>query len=193
MVYIINGHPNSGKSYFARKCVEMMGDENAKIFSTVDTTKQIAKSLGWNGTKTDKDRWFLSELKRLTKEWKDFPFQEAKKKIDDYNFQWKILGKDLRKTAVFIMSREPDEIARFENELGAKSIFLMSPNEDINFSNDSDANVANHDYDYIIANPMNDEIIQAIDEFLEKERLYYLPERKQKNKVYIQMLKGAKE
>lgn len=180
MVYIINGHPNSGKSYFARKCVEMMGDENAKIFSTVDTTKWIAKSLGWNGTKTDKDRWFLSELKRLTKEWKDFPFQEAKKKIDDYNFQWKILGKDLRKTAVFIMSREPDEIARFENELGAKSIFLMSPNEDTNFSNDSDANVANHDYDYIIANPMNDEIIQAIDEFLEKERLYYLPERKQK-------------
>ena len=33
MVYIINGHPNSGKDYFAHKCVEMMGDENAKIFS----------------------------------------------------------------------------------------------------------------------------------------------------------------
>ena len=96
--------------------------------------KQIAKSLGWNGRKTDTDRWFRSELKRLTKEWKDFPFQEAKKKIDDYNFQWKILGKDLKKTAVFIMSREPDEIARFENELGAKSIFLMSPNEDTNFA-----------------------------------------------------------
>lgn len=193
MVYIINGHPGAGKSYFAQKCVEMMGGENAKIFSTVNTMKYVARILGWDGRKTDKDRWFLSELKKLTKEWKDFPFQEAKKKIDDFNFQWKILGKDLRKTAVFIMSREPEEIERFENELGAKSIFLMSPNEATIFSNDSDANVCNHKYDYVIANPMNEDIIQVIDEFLEKEKLYYLPTKKKRNKIYIKLSKGAKE
>jgi hypothetical protein len=34
-----------------------------KIHSSIDFVKEIAKKIGWDGNKTDKDRAFLGELK----------------------------------------------------------------------------------------------------------------------------------
>ena len=59
-IIVINGTGGSGKDTF----VEYVS-KYAKVynFSSVDKVKEIAKLIGWTGTKTDKDRKFLSDLK----------------------------------------------------------------------------------------------------------------------------------
>ena len=60
-IIVINGTGGSGKDTF----VEYVS-KYAKVynFSSVDKVKEIAKLIGWTGTKTDKDRKFLSDLKK---------------------------------------------------------------------------------------------------------------------------------
>lgn len=189
MVYIINGYPHSGKTYFARQVIDCMGEENAKLFSSVDTVKEIAYVAGWNGDKTPENRKFLSDLKKILVEWRDLPFQEACEKIKKIEYQWKVLNKDLNKCAIFIMCREPEEIERFVEAFGAKTILIRSKESD-KISNSSDANVENYIYDFEIFNPMTEDIFFAIDDFIKSENLYYLFSKKKRNKIYTAIRKS---
>lgn len=67
-VVIVNGKPESGKTTFERECLDYLDlNEMAygMILSSIDPIKDIYKSLGWDGIKTDKARKDLSILKNI--------------------------------------------------------------------------------------------------------------------------------
>lgn len=65
MIFVINGPARTGKDTF----VNIYREERKKDLvytyniSTVDFVKTIAKECGWDGTKDEKNRKFLSNLK----------------------------------------------------------------------------------------------------------------------------------
>ena len=153
-VIVVNGFPGVGKDQFVQFCTEEIGDEKVLNISTVDYVKTVALGLGWDGVKTPESRRFLSELKRILKEWRDVPYQKTMQDINTWaaytsDLLW-ITRSDLW---VFIHTREPEEIARFQRELGAYTILIRRPEaEDRVYSNSSDSDVLNFKYDCVIDN-----------------------------------------
>ena len=129
-IVIINGTGGSGKDTFVE-----MTKKYAKVynFSSIDKVKEVAALVGWKGTKTEKDRKFLSDLKRLTTEYNDMAFNSIKEAVD-------IFLKS-NNELMFIHIREPEEIKRAVKNFGAKTLLIKRVGlENIN-SNYSDANV----------------------------------------------------
>ena len=150
-IIVINGYPESGKDTFVNLCKNIVGESFVKNISTVDFVKEVAMLCGWDGTKTPKNRKFLSDMKDLLSDWNDIPFQKVKKEI-------KLFEKELKsyqaedKGIVFIHSREPKEISRFEKELGAKSIFIDRKDAKKEQINHADLEVENYNYTFKIDN-----------------------------------------
>lgn len=150
-VVVINGFPRSGKDTFVNFCLEELGPFGYSV-STVDFVKELAKLCGWDGTKTPENRKFLSDLKDLLTEWGDVPWKKVEKvfcDIKDDCFRYGLKDNDF---FLFIHSREPAEIARFEEEYGALSVLIDRREVEGKQSNHSDENVMNHQYKYIINN-----------------------------------------
>ena len=63
-IIVINGQGGVGKDTF----IDILNKKGLKIanVSSVDGVKELARMVGWNGAKEDKDRKFLSDLKILT-------------------------------------------------------------------------------------------------------------------------------
>lgn len=148
-IFIINGAAGSGKDTFvdlvtiaAKSMIEIGDVEN---FSSVSVIKDIAKQLGWDGSKSEKDRKFLSDLKLLCKEYNDLPFKSIIHTVSNFY-------KSLNNEFLFLHIREPDEIERAKTAFGAKTILIKNPNISPVESNTSDKNVYNYDYDIIINN-----------------------------------------
>lgn len=148
-IFVINGAAGSGKDTFvdcliiaAKDMVEVGGIEN---YSSVSVIKDIAKRLGWDGAKSEKDRKFLSDLKLLCKEYNDLPFKSLIHTVSNFY-------KNLNDEFLFIHIREPEEIERAKTAFGAKTILLKNPKTSPVESNISDKNVYNYDYDIIINN-----------------------------------------
>lgn len=142
--YVVNGHPLSGKTKFEEYCQKVLLEKGytVGIFSTIDPVKEIAILLGWDGVKDDKGRRFLSDLKDALDLYCDFTYRH-------------IL--DIFKSGVydvmFIDSREPPQIQRFCDKLGAQSILVKRRNNPVSsFSNHADENVDNYKYDIEIKN-----------------------------------------
>jgi dephospho-CoA kinase len=153
-IIVVNGYPESGKDTFVNFCRDIVGEAYCKNISTVDFVKYIAAKCGWDGTKTAKNRKFLSDMKNLLTEWNDVPFQKVKKEIDFFRRDLESYGVD-KYGIVFIHCREPEEIERFEKELGAKSVFIDREESKREQSNHSDSRVENHSYTYKIDNNEN--------------------------------------
>ena len=150
--YIINGHPRSGKDTFVDFCRGAIGEEYVCEVSTIDCVKQIAKMAGWNGTKDNRSRKFLSDLKDLFTEYNGFPMEETIKKIDEFERELRYYGVD-SKGVVFVHCREPREIADLVSILNAKTILIERDSvKNTDFSNHADEEVNNYDYDIIISN-----------------------------------------
>ena len=149
--FIVNGKPCSGKDTFVNFCLEELG-AFGKLISTVDFVKKIAIKCGWDGTKDSKNRKFLSDLKDLLTNWGDIPYTKTLQEIKLFYYDLEYY--DIEDSGVvFIMSREPEEISRFEKELGAKSILIRRNAVEFNEqSNHADSEVLNHKYHYIIDN-----------------------------------------
>lgn len=151
-IVIVNGFPRSGKDTFVDFCLDYLGPYGKNI-STVDFIKYIAKECGWNGEKTPKDRKFLSDLKDLLSSWDDIPWKKVLKEIQLFEFTFYQYDMPTDDAIIFIHSREPKEIERFEKELGAISVLIcrrvVESNEQ---SNHADTEVLNHKYNYIIEN-----------------------------------------
>ena len=166
-IVIVNGSPRCGKDTFCNFVQKMLGEHRCAIFSTVDKMKEIAYSMGWNGIKTPEVRKFLSDLKDISTQWCDYPFQNIKRRIENFGYG----GRD---GIVFIMSREPEEIKRFEDELGAISILIRRDAvEDNAQSNHADANVLNHNYTEVIYNNGSFADLQKqAEDFIERRGIY---------------------
>ncbi len=157
IIVIINGTGGSGKDTFVEFCSKYT---SVMDFSSIDKVKEIARLIGWNGGKTDKDRKFLSDLKKLTTEYNDMAFNSIKDAVTIF--------KSNDDKILFIHIREPEEIERAKNAFGAKTLLIKRMGlENIN-TNYSDASVDNYNYDYIIENTTLDELDNKANCFVKK-------------------------
>ena len=141
----------AGKDTFVEFCQKHV--TWCKNISTVDFVKQVANFCGWDGTKTPKNRAFLSVLKDLLTEWDDVPFRMVKKEAESFNSEALAYDFNTDEVLVFIHCREPQEIARFVQEMNASTLLIRRDAIETNEqSNHADAEVFNYDYDYIIEN-----------------------------------------
>lgn len=163
-IVIINGSGGVGKDTFVNFVDNYI---SAYTISSVTEIKDVARRLGWTGSKTEKDRKFLSDLKILSGEYNDFPFNELVKGIDEF------VSDPGRKGLVFLMIREPNEIQRvkdyIENDIHGTCVTLLITNNNVNAitSNVADAGVNNYEYDYTVNN-------NGTLEDLEKESLTFV-------------------
>ncbi len=132
------------------------GYRKVKNYSTIDTVKVAAKILGWNGAKGEKDRKYLSDLKSLAIAYNDFPFQETLKVVEEF--------KNNDDEILFIHIREPEEIARTVEAIGAKTLLIKRSDLEEITSNSSDGRVNEYSYDYYI----NDVTLETLDEEVQK-------------------------
>ncbi len=158
-IVIINGSGGVGKDTFVEYCGEFVGVKN---ISSVDKVKEAAKALvNWNGEKDDKSRKLLSDLKRMSIEYNNYPviyIQEQAKEFEA-NENEKIM---------FIHIREISEIEKVKLLTNAKTLLITSNRVKKISTNSSDANVDNYQYDYYIEND------GTLDELREKAKKFVL-------------------
>lgn len=141
-IFIINGMARCGKDTFANIMIKYVP---VIKYSSINRIKEIATECGWDGGKTEKDRKFLSDLKILTSEYNDLPFNCVRNMVELFNGMTSF-------DVLLIDIREPEEIERAKQEFGAKTILIKNDRVPVIVSNMADANVFNYDYDYIIEN-----------------------------------------
>lgn len=154
-IIVINGTGGCGKDTFVS-----FVSKYSKVcnFSSIDKVKEVATLIGWDGQKTEKDRKFLSDLKKLTTEYNDMAFNSIKDAINNF--------KNNDDEIMFIHIREPEEIKRVVDTFGAKTLLIKRKNYEIIKSNISDASVENYDYDYIIYNDTLDKLEEDAKKFV---------------------------
>ena len=149
-IFIINGKGGSGKDTFVNTVDKYVPSDN---FSSIETIKYIAELLGWRRGKTDKDRKFLSDLKKLSSDYNDLPFQD----IMNYT-NWFLTSMHSENELLFIHIREPKEIEKMvyfckENHIKVNTVFVH--NSELNgktYGNSADDGVNDYSYDYYINN-----------------------------------------
>lgn len=141
-VIVINGSAGVGKNTFVDK---MMQYSKVSYMSSVDCIKDIATLCDWDGSKSDKDRKFLSDLKKLVSNYSDLPFKEIQQEVD-----W--LKSKSMSNALIIDIREPKDIERAKKKFNAITLLIKNDRVGINSSNNSDSEVLNYPYDYVIEN-----------------------------------------
>lgn len=140
-IIVINGVGGSGKDTF----VEFLSKYNRVMnVSSIDKVKEIATIIGWDGKKEEKDRKFLSDLKKLTTEYNDMAFIDIKQKVEKF--------KNSDDEIMFIHIREPEEIQRAVNAFNAKTLLVRRKGLEAITTNYSDASVENYKYDFYIIN-----------------------------------------
>ena len=171
-VIIINGRAKAGKDKFISYVSQYIGTTN---YSSVDGIKNIAaKYFGYNDkNKTDKDRKFLSDFKKLTTEYCDYSLKCI---IDKYHEFLDSHDKEI----LFIHCREPEEIDRIKNSIDGCNVYTLCiyadradmPKVD---NNSSDIEVYNYKYDFSIDNNESLEELKdkAIKFIIHLRKIYY--------------------
>lgn len=166
---IINGAGGVGKDLFVAFCASILGADKVKNYSTVDYVKAIAAQIGWDGTKDDKNRKFLSDLKKVLTDWDDIPYRRTRIEIEDFEEKMsKMGGKYAENSVMFIHCREPKEIQRFKDEFGAYTLLIRrEAAEDANWNNSSDKSVLEYAYDTEVRNDGSmEQLRQYAEEYL---------------------------
>ena len=142
---VINGPGGVGK--------DTLCDLAAKHFrvmniSSISPIKEIAAMCGWDGSKDDKARRFLSDLKRLCVEYNDYPTLWATEKYNEFlASEYDIL---------FVHIREGSEISKFvkATDFKAKTLLVRGGErmKKETYGNASDDEVENYSYDYYFVN-----------------------------------------
>lgn len=157
-IFIVNGKGESGKTTFETMIKEIAAAHGDKIqiLSTIDYVKNLAKTIGWNGTKTPENRRMLSDLKDLLSRWNDSPHKKVCEKINNSDA-----------AAIFIDSREPEDIKRFVDEYQALTILVQRGKEIILYGNHADDCVDDFDYDIYIDNS------RGLNELFAEAQIFY--------------------
>lgn len=144
-VIVINGSGGVGKDTLVE-----LASESFRVYnvSSITPIKEIALQCGWDGSKDDKSRKFLSDLKALCIEYNDYPTVWAKKKYDEF------LNSDYQ--LMFLHIREPQEIAKFVKATDGEALTLLVRGGErmskSHYGNASDDGVENYEYDYYFMN-----------------------------------------
>ena len=171
-ILIINGSGGVGKDTFVDKL-----SRYAKVIHTsiVNPVKDLAKKIGWTGSKTEKDRKFLSDLKVLIDEYNDYNYENVAKLMRAFRngeFDADILCIDMR---------EKNQIEKAQKEFGAKTVLVTRDSVAHITSNIADKGVYDIEYDYHIENNGS---IYDLDEKA-KQFLSELSKPKYKKVIYI--------
>lgn len=143
LVFVVNGKPRAGKDTFAMILNRYM---DVYKYSAVTKVKEIATLCGWDGQKEERDRKFLHELKMLTSEYSDMSHQDVVNEINKYR------NGEIEADVFVVDVREPEDIKRLVEEVGAITVFIENDNVPAITSNAADANVENFEYDFVIPN-----------------------------------------
>lgn len=142
-ILIINGSGGVGKDTF----VDLLGELIPVIHeSIVNPTKALAKQIGWDGSKSEKDRKFLAELKSLIDMYNGYNYSEMEKLMTSF------LNGELECELLCIDMREKFQIEKAKKEFGAKTVLVTRQSVKRITSNHADADVFNTTYDYHINN-----------------------------------------
>ena len=186
-VVIINGKPQSGKDTFCKYAQGYCDDDesaNTLIISSVDPLKEMLTQLGWDGTKTDKIRDMLMDMKQLWVQNQDGPTMFLFNNI--LEFHKACTGED---NIVFVHIREPEEIKKLVNALtgfesmGIDVISLLvirkggedTPNQPADTRrSDDEALINSYEYDVTINNDedlikLQELAAEFVDKLLEDE------------------------
>ena len=145
LVLVINGAGGVGKDTLCDLAAKHFKIKN---ISSITPIKKIAEQCGWAGEKTDKARKFLSDLKRLTVDYNDYPTVWAMKEYKEF------LNSDDQ--IMFVHIREADEIAKFVKATNGVAKTLLVRGGDrmtkSNYGNASDDCVEDYNYDFYYVN-----------------------------------------
>lgn len=142
---VINGRGGVGKDTLCDLAAKHYRVYN---ISSVDPIKDIARTCGWDGSKDDKSRRFLSDLKALTVAYNDFPTVWAKERYLGF-----LKSED---EIMFLHIREPREIEKFVEATGGEAKTLLIRGGErmtkARYGNVSDDCVEDYLYDYYFTN-----------------------------------------
>ncbi|MBQ7333801.1 MAG: hypothetical protein IJW38_05590 [Clostridia bacterium] len=142
---VINGKGGVGKDTLCELAAKHFKIKNV---SSITPIKEIASLCGWSGEKSDKARKFLSDLKRLTIDYNDFPTVWAVRQYEEF------LTSD--EEIIFLHVREPEEIEKFVKATGsaAKTLLIRGGERmtKTDYGNVSDDRVEDYSYDYYFIN-----------------------------------------
>ena len=157
-VFIINGSGGVGKDTFI-DLVSSIFDYPVLNFSSVDKVKEIATIIGWDGSKTERDRKFLSDLKLLCTRYNNMPFNSMREKVESF--------KNSDSKMLFLHIREPEEIEKAKDFFGAITILVKRDSVKQITSNMADNGVFNYEYDIVIDNDKDiASLVKKADDFI---------------------------
>ena len=142
---VINGAGGVGKDTLCDLAAKHF---KVKNISSITPIKEIAALCGWDGTKDNKARKFLSDLKNLCVEYNNYPTVWAKKQYDEF------LTSD--EEIMFVHIREPEEIEKFVKATDGRALTLLVRGgkrmSSEKYGNISDDGVENYSYDHYFLN-----------------------------------------
>lgn len=144
LVIVINGSAGVGKDTI---CETVGRHYRVMNVSSIDPIKRIASENGWNGSKDEKSRRFLADLKQLFVDFNDLPQRYLMERYRDF---W---GGD--REILFVHIREPQEIAKFKSSVGEGCVTLLVRGRESArkaWNNAADDAVENYKYDYYYVN-----------------------------------------
>lgn len=148
---IINGKPGVGKDTFVNLFKNYVGTAYVKNLSTVDKVKEAATLFGWDGSKTPKNRKFLSDLKDLTDAWGNCSIKYIINSCEGFKRELEIFDLDSNGW-VFIHCREPKNIDELAKKLGAITLYIERDLVGNEFGNHADADTEDYNYSCVIKN-----------------------------------------
>ncbi len=144
---VINGAGGVGKDTLCALAAKHFRVRNV---SSITPIKEIATVCGWDGTKDKKGRKFLSDLKRVTAAYNDYPTNWAEQRYREF-----LLSDD---EVFFVHIREAGEIRKFVDRTdgAAKTLLIRGGGRFVRrahaYGNVSDDLVENYPYDYYYVN-----------------------------------------
>lgn len=166
-VVIINGKGCVGKDTL----IEFLCDSckyPIRNVSSISPIKELARQIGWRGEKDDRSRNLLSQLKRITTEYNDYP---TKCMIEEYKqYSDECITDGINNAVMFVHIREPEEIDKLKRLISnhTRCVTLLIKRDAIDshtYGNTSDDDVFNYDYDYVYENNWGIDV--ARDDFVE--------------------------
>lgn len=140
-IFIINGSGGVGKDTFIAKVAEHT-NQPIMNYSSIDKVKEIAKIIGWNGEKTERDRKMLFDLKQLCIAYNDMPLESMREKVNEFH--------NTNGLALFLHIREPEEIDKAKVAFNAKTVLVKRDSVTQITSNPADRDVYEYNYDIVI-------------------------------------------
>ena len=142
-IVIINGSGGVGKNTFVDLVSKYIP---TAFYDSVKTVKDMATLAGWDGSKSEKDRKFLSDIRDLTSEYSDLSYRKVKEAAQ------KFYKDDFCNSVLFVNMRDQADTDRAIKEFGAITLLIRNNNVKKVNSNHADADVEKRDYDCVIEN-----------------------------------------